>query len=76
MWMLRPLYLDTEVRVRTQQVIEGVAHKHGWLLSDIDIQEVNSGRVRFVHRSHIRGKDPKSCFDLNTYNTILSPCGE
>ena len=57
-WNLRLLYLEAPLRSQVRSALESTAQAQGWLLSDISLQSVEHERIHFVHRMHIRGRDP------------------
>lgn len=61
-WNLLPMYLDSDVRQRVQQTVEQLAEEQGWLLSDIQIDEVQTDEMRITHRQHHRGTDERACY--------------
>lgn len=76
LWSLRLLYLDGDLRVRIQKHIEEVAEEQGWLLSDVSLNNVTRESVRILHRSHVRGPDPKECFVIPLDSFVMKPCND
>lgn len=76
LWSLRLLYIERDVRVRTQERIEEIVEEQGWLLSDISLTHVTRESIQILHRSHIRGSDPEECFLLSIDSSTLTPCGD
>lgn len=75
-WSLRLLYIERDVRVRTQERIEKIAEEQGWLLSDISLRRVTRESIEIFHRSHIRGPDTKECFTILLDSSVIEPCSD
>ncbi len=76
MWMIRPLYRQSGVRVRTEEIVKDIIDREGWIASDIDIRAVTADHVTFIHRAHIRGDDPETCFSLDFATATLTSCAK
>lgn len=56
-WHLR-LLLHTETRQAVQSAIHDTADHHGWLVSDIEMSDIQADRVIFRHKQHLRVSSP------------------
>lgn len=74
LWNLRLLYTDSHIRTNMRTSIEDLSEEQGWLLSDINIVNVGHTEMRFIHRNHIRGKDPETCTILRFETSDLISC--
>ncbi len=74
LWQLRALYLDAAVRAQVRATLERTAEDHGWLLSDLRVEEVGVDRVRITYRPHHRGADERRCLLLPYGQTKPIPC--
>lgn len=68
------LYTDPSGRDRVQLVLQAVADREGWLLSDIRLDSVGSGSLVITHVVHGRGTDPETCFSVPYTDLRLIPC--
>lgn len=73
-WNVRLLAIDPTVRTRTQSALQRAANDRGWLLSDLDVTSVTTHAARVIHRRHLRGRDPVSCFILRFEPLTVIPC--
>lgn len=71
---LGPMYVDPVLARTVESRVQEMATREGWLLSDIDLQWVTDESVTLLHRQHIRGPDPMSCFTLSLADASLAPC--
>jgi len=75
-WRLRLLYTDAAVRSSVQKTMQAAADTHGWLLSDLIVDEVFPDRVRVLHRTVNRGTDTSECMDLSYNTSSPVPCAD
>lgn len=73
-WSLRFLYLDRTVRAEVQRSFLYFREEKGWLLSDVQLLEVDRSGFRFLHRQHLRGNDEVTCYLFVFSGSTLSPC--
>ncbi len=73
-WALRFLYFNRAVRSEAQSTLLRFREERGWLLSDVLLREVHRDGFRFLHRQHLRGKDPVECFTYTFIDRTLRPC--
>jgi glycosyltransferase involved in cell wall biosynthesis len=73
-WRVRLLYLDSSIRTLTQTTLQQTADANGWLLSDMNVQEVTRDHVRILRREIVRGTDRTECLDLQYGSAIPVPC--
>lgn len=73
-WQLRILALDSRVRAQAQQALRTITDEQGWILSDIVMVSASERAMRFYHREHRRGRDPKTCHILRYDPPTLIPC--
>lgn len=73
-WNVRLLTLDSRVRVAVTSALQEIADQQGWLLSDIHLTSISPYSVRFIHRHHLRGRDPVACYILRFEPLTLIPC--
>ena len=73
-WRLRLLYTDAHVRALAQSTLQQTADVEGWLLSDMNVQEVTADHVEISHRAIYRGTDTTECLDLPFETTTPVPC--
>lgn len=74
MWSLRFLYLDHTVRSDVQSIMLRFREEQGWLLSDVQLLEVHHDGFRFLHREHVRGRDPVTCYEYTFTDRVLHAC--
>ncbi len=74
-WRIRPLYLDASVRDKANVALQQVSTSQGWNLSDMEIREVTTDGLAFLHREHRRNPDPPACFAFTFATSELHPCG-
>lgn len=73
-WSLRSLYLDRSVRLEVQSGFLRFREEQGWLLSDVQLLEVHHDGFRFLHREHVRGRDPVTCYEYTFTDRVLHAC--
>lgn len=74
-WELRLLYADAAVRAQVREGVEKLAAERGWLRSDISFRSVQRTGFTFLHRQHMRGRDPVECFTHSFSDRVLRTCG-
>lgn len=74
-WSLRFLYLDRTVRSNVQSAMTQFREERGWLLSDVQLLEVDRSGLRFLHRQHLRGEDPVECYEYFFSEKSIRLCG-
>lgn len=74
LWTLLPLYLDRDTRSSVGTLIEATAKREGWLLSGLSIDHIGKEYVELIYRSHYRGTDLLSCYQLRLSNGALLSC--
>lgn len=74
-WALRLLYTNAAVRAQVREGVERLATERGWLRSDISFRSVRRTGFSFLHRQHVRGRDPIECFTYSFSNHVLRGCG-
>ena len=76
-WRLHPLYLDSGNRGRVETVLKELMQAHGWLASDVELQQVWSDHMIIGYRPHHFGKDTNDqCYLIEFYNPVLQPCND
>ncbi|TSC58908.1 MAG: hypothetical protein Greene041619_286 [Candidatus Peregrinibacteria bacterium Greene0416_19] len=60
-WLLRKLYLDSDLRSTVRVELNGINAQEGILLSDMLVQEVTDNTMRFRLQFHRRGADNSGC---------------
>lgn len=73
-WSLRLLYFDRAVRSNVQSSLLRFRDERGWLLSNVELQEVHRDGFRFLHRQHVRGEDPVECYLYSFTDRALRSC--
>lgn len=73
-WYIRALALDSEMRANVPAHMRSISDAHGWPLSDISLLEIQPKFIRILHRTHMRGPDPKECFVVRFGSTVLHEC--
>lgn len=62
-WALRLLYTSAAVRAQVREGVERLAEERGWLRSDISFRSVRRTGFSFLHRQHVRGRDPVTYYE-------------
>lgn len=73
-WALRLLYTSAVVRAQVREGVERLAAERGWLRSDISFRSVRRTGFSFLHRQHVRGRDPVECFIYSFSDRVLRVC--
>ena len=76
LWVLLPLYTDSDVRHRTQALIQATALREGWLLSGVSIKHVSDESVQLEYRSYHRGRDTVQCYTISQRTGALGSCND
>jgi dolichol-phosphate mannosyltransferase len=74
LWPIRLLYLDPQVRQKTEQVMRRLADEQGWNLSDLSLQSLTASDAVIIHRAHVRGPDPQECMQITFDSFARHPC--
>lgn len=71
---LLPLYTNPTVRSQVQTSMRIVADAHGWLVSDMQLLQVDTRGMKFAYQPHRKGVDPHTlCYTLSYTDLILQP---
>lgn len=74
MWVLLPIYMEEDLRYRTQSLIQTTAAREGWMLSGVSIKHVSKDALQVQYRSYKRGIDTVECYDIDVQTGFLSSC--
>ncbi len=71
-----PIYIDTALRLRVEEIITLTAEQKGILLSGIEVRSLSSETVVLQYRDYMRGHDPITCYSISLTTPISTeiPC--
>ncbi len=72
---LLPLYTDGALRARVLDRMRAVSTEHGWLVSDLSVQQIDARRIRVLYHPHMRGSDSVTCLFI-PYDQDPYPCDD